>query len=339
MPGESGVELLTWLRANHPQVVRILTTAYTDLDSAIASVNSGAIFRYVVKPWEHREMYGVLARAMEFHLVTRERDALLREKLTALQNLVVMDRLRGFAVLAAGLGDRLKNPLPALKNFLDQAPAAIASQAPPPANSTDLWNLAQRESRRLLSLTEGVVHSLFEANHRFTTGHVLTDLLAPAFAEAKAASPGATLEIAPGTPAIAADRDMVQRLARILVALALRADPQAKSLRISAQGGAMVAGKPAVRIAITAGSAGWDHDQVARLYTALSADGSEGKRDADLLSAYFLAHHHGGTVTVHSAPPTGPGFSVLLPLDPATIAEAPAPQDWIEDILTFQREL
>src|SRR6266550_2311348 len=48
------------------RMLRMLTTAYSDIDSAIEAVNSGAIYKYVVKPWVVRELRGTLLRAMEF---------------------------------------------------------------------------------------------------------------------------------------------------------------------------------------------------------------------------------------------------------------------------------
>src|SRR4051794_25839859 len=54
MPGKTGVDLLGQLRQTRSGVVRILATAYSDIDSAIAAVNSGAIYKYVAKPWDPR---------------------------------------------------------------------------------------------------------------------------------------------------------------------------------------------------------------------------------------------------------------------------------------------
>lgn len=51
MPGARGTDLLHWLATNRPHIVRILTTAYADLNSAIESINRGEVFRFVEKPW------------------------------------------------------------------------------------------------------------------------------------------------------------------------------------------------------------------------------------------------------------------------------------------------
>src|SRR5215468_6050852 len=47
MPGASGTELLTAIRKQWPAITRIMTTAYSDMESAIAAVNAGAIFKYL----------------------------------------------------------------------------------------------------------------------------------------------------------------------------------------------------------------------------------------------------------------------------------------------------
>src|SRR5580698_4017067 len=47
MPGEKGVWLLEKARQLRPQIVRVLATAYSDMDAAISAVNTGAIYKYI----------------------------------------------------------------------------------------------------------------------------------------------------------------------------------------------------------------------------------------------------------------------------------------------------
>src|SRR5205809_3995666 len=79
MPGEKGVQLLEKARQLRPRIVRILATAYSDMDAAIAAVNTGAIYKYVTKPWDPVELSNTLKRGLEFFMVQHERDQLLRE--------------------------------------------------------------------------------------------------------------------------------------------------------------------------------------------------------------------------------------------------------------------
>ena len=52
MPGEKGVWLLEKARQLRPRIIRVLATAFADMDAAIAAVNTGAIYKYVHKPWD-----------------------------------------------------------------------------------------------------------------------------------------------------------------------------------------------------------------------------------------------------------------------------------------------
>src|SRR5258707_812317 len=52
MPGETGVWLLERARQLRPHILRILVTAFADFEATIAAVNSGAIYKYVHKPWD-----------------------------------------------------------------------------------------------------------------------------------------------------------------------------------------------------------------------------------------------------------------------------------------------
>ncbi|MCX8039059.1 MAG: sigma-54 dependent transcriptional regulator [Planctomycetota bacterium] len=63
MPGSSGLELLSWLRAQRPQIPVVVMTAYGHLDSAVTAVARGA-FDYLAKPLDLDRLQGVLARAL-----------------------------------------------------------------------------------------------------------------------------------------------------------------------------------------------------------------------------------------------------------------------------------
>lgn len=51
MPGTTGSELLALVKERHPQVRRMLVTAYADLEAIIDAVNNGGVTKYFAKPW------------------------------------------------------------------------------------------------------------------------------------------------------------------------------------------------------------------------------------------------------------------------------------------------
>ena len=77
MPGMNGLELLAKIREVAPETVRIMLTGQADLDTAIAAVNQGNIFRFLTKPCSAEELAATLDAALEQHrLVTAERNLL-----------------------------------------------------------------------------------------------------------------------------------------------------------------------------------------------------------------------------------------------------------------------
>ena len=62
MPGGSGLNLLSEIKAHHPQIPVIVMTAYSDLDSAVASFQGGA-FEYLPKPFDVDQALALIRRA------------------------------------------------------------------------------------------------------------------------------------------------------------------------------------------------------------------------------------------------------------------------------------
>jgi two-component system response regulator HupR/HoxA len=85
MPGMTGVELLRESQAHAPDALRIVLTAYTDIDSLMDAINTGRIYHFVPKPWEPGELMIVVRRAVERYRLARE-NVRLREELEVAYN-------------------------------------------------------------------------------------------------------------------------------------------------------------------------------------------------------------------------------------------------------------
>ncbi|WP_345951377.1 MULTISPECIES: hybrid sensor histidine kinase/response regulator [unclassified Mucilaginibacter] len=70
MPGMTGVEFFESIRPTHPHPIRILLTAYTDVDSIINAINKGNIFRYLNKPWNEADLLSAIEEANKFYLAS-----------------------------------------------------------------------------------------------------------------------------------------------------------------------------------------------------------------------------------------------------------------------------
>lgn len=79
MPGMTGVELLSRVREEFPDVIRLMMTGYADVNSVVNAVNEGSVYRYIGKPWDPDELAVVVRHAFERYRLVGERRVLLRE--------------------------------------------------------------------------------------------------------------------------------------------------------------------------------------------------------------------------------------------------------------------
>jgi two-component system nitrogen regulation response regulator GlnG len=63
MPGQSGLDLLRYVKAHYPNLPVIIMTAYSDLDSAVSAFQGGA-FEYLPKPFDVDQAVALVQRAI-----------------------------------------------------------------------------------------------------------------------------------------------------------------------------------------------------------------------------------------------------------------------------------
>lgn len=63
MPGGNGLSLLVRVREEYPASARVLVTGYMKPEMLLRAVNEAAVFRYLVKPVELRELIAVVHEA------------------------------------------------------------------------------------------------------------------------------------------------------------------------------------------------------------------------------------------------------------------------------------
>ena len=77
MPEVSGVEVLKFARKHQPDAVRMLVTAYSDMDSLMRSVNEAGISKYITKPFEPEALAAAIAEALAGRSADRRLKALM----------------------------------------------------------------------------------------------------------------------------------------------------------------------------------------------------------------------------------------------------------------------
>ncbi len=125
MPNMTGSQLLEKVAELKPSCIRILSTAYSDIDAAIDAVNKGGMYQYITKPWEVNDLEVVLMRAVELYSVQKERDALLKQKFSGVEMLASSDRVLSIATLAVLSNGDLRHVGEALKILVELAEAGV----------------------------------------------------------------------------------------------------------------------------------------------------------------------------------------------------------------------
>jgi response regulator RpfG family c-di-GMP phosphodiesterase len=84
MPAMNGAQFLAHVRARWPDTVRMLLTGYADVDTILAAINRGEVYRYITKPWDDNDILLLVRHALERRVLERVKREL--EQLTEQQN-------------------------------------------------------------------------------------------------------------------------------------------------------------------------------------------------------------------------------------------------------------
>ncbi|MFT6575772.1 MAG: FixJ family two-component response regulator [Akkermansiaceae bacterium] len=156
MPNETGTEFLQKAALIKPSVVRILSTAYADVDAAIDSVNKSGIYRYITKPWEVPELEVTLTRAVELYQLKEERDELHRQKMTSLQNLAATERIHSLAALSVFQNTGIRHVTRALETLVQLADQSQGGLAPI-GNGAPQWDTIYNSHRHFLEVAHAIL--------------------------------------------------------------------------------------------------------------------------------------------------------------------------------------
>lgn len=304
MPVEKGVELLKYSREKYPHIIRLLTTAYSDLGDAIEAVNRGEILRYIPKPWDINFLELEIRHAMRFFLLNIEREQLRREKLSVIQRVTGINKAKDIIILAAGL-THIRQPLYAIQALLLQLPYTNSNTSTDYKHN-DAWGLVKSEISEIITLAEAIM-----ADTRGKNNFNFENLdIAGRLREISAAAPvKVNLHISTDTKSVEVNPDLMENLLRLLIENLPRHEDDSSGevdIYVSTE-------QDKLEIKITPFPAK-EHITIWNI-------------PAYLLSIFFICYHHGGSIE------TGEDMIIRIPITQA-VAELPelGPQ-WQEQIL------
>jgi two-component system response regulator HupR/HoxA len=57
MPEMSGLELLGIVKEKYPNIVRLVLSGHTQINTLLTAINQGEIFKFITKPWKLEEEF------------------------------------------------------------------------------------------------------------------------------------------------------------------------------------------------------------------------------------------------------------------------------------------
>lgn len=349
MPGMKGVQLLEKARQLRPRIIRILVTAYTDYDAAIDAVNTGAIYKYVSKPWDVPQLEITLKRSLEFFMVQRERDALLREKLSVLHKMVITDRILGLGVLATGLGHHLRNSMSAVRTFLELTPEMLnrerldMDQLQHPSFWHDFHSKVQERTRALVEVLDGMSQFAAPANSPFQTELALKDTvtgalekIGPQLAERQIT----VLNRVPADlPVLQVDGTRFPRLFELLLRDEASNLPPGSVIELDARLIPEGPSSPAeIEFVLTDNGSGLSEEALRSVFDPFFVRSDKPDEfGVYLMACFFIVHHHGGAIEVQRRDGAGLRFVIRLPLKPSNTVSQEGAGDFLARVMTNER--
>src|ERR1043166_934892 len=346
MPGEKGVWLLEKARQRRPRIIRILATAYSDMDAAIAAVNTGAIYKYVTKPWDPPQLENTLKRGLAFFMVQSERDQLLREKMSVLHNMMIADRIVSLGLLAAGLSHHIRNALVAVETFLDLAPAKMEEEKLDlnGLRNPDFWKEYYQNVQGQIAKINNMLKDLWTASERpafaFADKVQLRSVVEETVQQLKEPLAAKNIQVAnniPETlPTISVDKPKFYRLFELLLRDELASLPDGSRITISAT---LLNNSPPdkqeIQIQVADNGPGLPKEALRLVFDPFVVrSDSPVEYGIHLMACYFIVYHHGGRIEAKSEEGHGTTFTLRMPTNAEQATNMAQPeQEFLQKVL------
>jgi two-component system, probable response regulator PhcQ len=345
MPGEKGVWLLEKARQLRPRIIRILVTAFADMEAAIAAVNTGAIYKYVTKPWDPPQLENTLKRGLEFFIVQRERDQLLREKMSVLHNMMIADRIVSLGLLAAGLSHHIRNALVAVKTFLDLAPAKMEEEKMDlhGLRNPDFWKEYYQNVQGQVSRINNMLKDLWTASEkpafRFADRVQLRQVVADSIEELKSGFAAKDIHVENNVddslPTLSVDKPKFYRLFDLLLKDEIASLPGGSRVTISASfTNNAPPDKQEIQIQVADNGPGLPKEALRLVFDPFVVrSDSPIEYGIHLMACYFIVYHHGGRIEAKSEEGRGTTFILRMPTNANQATIAQPEQEFLQKVL------
>jgi two-component system probable response regulator PhcQ len=344
MPGEKGIQLLEKTRLLNHKIIRILVTAYSDLETAIDSVNTGAIYKYITKPWDIPQLEITLKRGLEFFIVQNERDQLLHEKMSTLYNLMLTDRILSLGILATGLSHHIRNSMVAVKTFLDLAPGKLKEenidieQLRNPGFWKEYYQKVQGQMDKVVNLLSDLWESSEKPSSEFPDKVRLRQVVDQAIVKEKPELDKGKITVQnniPDTlPELRVDQKQFHRLFELLLKEEAASLASGGRMKISAMALGPNDAPMEIQVELEDNGPGLSEGALQSLFDPFFVrSGKPNEFGIYLMTCFFIVYHHGGRITARYESGRGNIFTLTFPLNPVVRSASAEEKDFMSKVL------
>ncbi len=319
MPKMDGMTLLRESKKINPNAVNILLTAYTDINVVIDAINSGIVYRYIVKPWDTDELRVMVRQAFERYALLNE-NRLLTEELVkknqdlerniselkdAEQKLLHNEKFTLVGQLTASIGHEIRNPLSRIV-----AAAALLKADFQNANdeTKELFKIIDNE----VSISNKIINDLLDYSRdrkpvleRNNLNKILTHTLARLrFPQDVVCD----IELDEGLPEILLDEGQVQQVLINLILNSIQAMPQGGKIYLKTQ-----LKDNAIELMIKDTGSGISEENLRKIFDPLFTTKSKGI-GLGMYVVKMLTEKNNGTLSIQSRENIGTSVSVTFPV-------------------------
>jgi signal transduction histidine kinase len=323
MPGMLGVDFLEEASKRLPDTIRMVVTAYADVDPIIDAINRGAAYRFLSKPYNADELRAAITEGMQLKaartslaqlmaaLETRRNDieTALDELRAAQDQLVAAERLTTLGKMTAGIAHDIRNQLAGMRVMLSLlqgsgAESVLREPVKRAVASLDHLSKLVTEAQEFAKADSGALQRL-----RVDPRELIADTLVLWRAENTAATE-VEVELDESLTWLTVDPLRVTQGLLVLLRNAARAnrDDATVALRVARSGAA----RHGVTLSVIDRGDGMDADTLARAPEPFFSAFDPPSLGLGLEVARLVAASHGGSLEITSAQGLGTTASLLL---------------------------
>jgi ActR/RegA family two-component response regulator len=326
MPQRSGIAMLSEVRQRYPEKIRLLTTAYTQVDTLVDAINEGAVYSFISKPWDLNNLRKEILAAIKSYSTACEQQSLLTGRIEELKQAVLDEKIMEIGNVAVNLSHYVDNALCPIELLISKIEDNLSDNSNALAKAEDRTTYLDflKRIRIHIRSTSNQISRLHQANTRLNpaifTQVELSDIYRQAIASNKVLMDGKNISIdrlpGPEVCRIWGDRERLVDLFNFLLAEEVVSLPESSSANI---GISLLPEQDSVRITLEdRGPVPNEVSPSHLLYPFNVRSGDTRQMGVFLICGYFIVRSHGGSMKTTLREGGGVQFSFDLPINEPT---------------------